>query len=299
MNMSRNVQYPIAILAGLLSTSLAVAAPAPSGPAAVSIRMGSSTVVALRDMLNVVPNDGSVFGKDVGPAKVARTLADVRAPTDKITLGVDALLVRQAGRNVLVDTGLGPKVDGALLASLAKAGVAPDTIGDVLITHSHGDHVGGLVTATGTLAFAKATIHMSAAEWAWMKQKGDPALVAAISSKVRTFQPGSAVLPNIVAVAIPGHTPGHVGFRIGTGSHHLMDIGDLAHSTIISLGHPEWIIGYDNDGIEGRTSREAWLARLAKSGERVFSPHFPCPGVGRIVKRGSGYAWLPDITAIG
>ena len=299
MNMILKLQLPVALLAGLLSASQAVAAPAPAGPAAVSVRIGASTVVALRDMLNIVPNDGSVFGKDVGAAKVARTLADVRAPTDTVTLGVDALLVRQAGRNVLVDTGLGPKVGGALMASLAKAGVAPDTIDDVLITHSHGDHVGGLMTATGTLAFAKATIHMSAAEWAWMKQKGDPALVAAISSKVRTFQPGSAVLPNIAAVAIPGHTPGHVGYRIGTGSHYLMDIGDLAHSTIISLGHPEWIIGYDNDATEGRTSREAWLARLAKSGERVFSPHFPYPGIGRIVKRGSGYAWQPDVTTIG
>lgn len=299
MNMSRKRQYHIAVLAGLLSASQAVAAPAPAGSAAISVRMGASTLVALRDMLNVVPNDGSVFGKDVGAAKVAKSLADVGAPTDKVTLGVDALLVRDSGRNVLIDTGLGPKVGGALMASLAKAGVAPDTIDDVLITHSHGDHVGGLVTATGTLAFPKAAIHMSAAEWAWMKQKGDPALVATISTKVRIFQPGGAILRNIVAVSIPGHTPGHVGYRIGIGSHHLMDIGDLAHSTIVSLGHPEWIIGYDNNGVEGRTNREAWLARLAKSGERVFSPHFPYPGVGRIVKRGSGYAWLPDITAIG
>lgn len=299
MNMSRKLQYHVAALAGLLAVSQAAAAPAPVGPAAVSIRMGASTVVALRDMLNVVPNDGSVFGKEVGAAKVAKTLSNAHAPTDKVTLGVDALLVRQPGRIVLIDTGLGPKVGGALMASLAKAEVAPDTIDDVLITHSHGDHVGGLVTAAGALAFPKAAIHMSAAEWAWMKQKGDPALVAAISPMVRAFQPGGAILPNIVAVSTPGHTPGHVGYHIGTGSHHLMDIGDLAHSTIISLGHPEWIIGYDNNGVEGRTNREAWLARVAKSGERVFSPHFPYPGVGRIVKRGSGYAWLPDITAIG
>lgn len=276
-----------------------MASPAPAGAAAVSVRMGASTVVMLRDMLNVVPNDGSVFGKDVGVAKVAKTLADAHLPTDKVTLGVDALLVRNSGRTVLIDTGLGPKVGGALMASLAKAGVAPDTIDDVLITHSHGDHVGGLVSATGTLAFPNAAIHMSATEWAWMKQKGDPALVAAISSKVQAFQPGGAVLPNIVAVSIPGHTPGHVGYRIITGSHHLMDIGDLAHSTIVSLGHPEWIIGYDNDAIAGRTNREAWLARLAKSGERVFSPHFPYPGIGRIVTRGFGYAWQPDVSAIG
>lgn len=297
--MSRIVHHSIGTLVALLSASQGIAAPSPAGPAAVSIRMGGSTVTALRDMLNIVPNDGSVFGKDVGAKQVGKALADAGAPTGTVTLGVDALLVRQSGRTILIDTGLGPKVGGALMGSLAKTGVTPGTIDDVLITHSHGDHVGGLVTATGALAFPKATIHMSAAEWAWMQQKGDPALVAAIAPRVRTFEPGKAVLPNIVAVSLPGHTPGHVGYRIGSGSRQLMDIGDLAHSTIVSLGHPEWIIGYDNDGITGRSSRETWLARLAKSGERVFSPHFPFPGVGRVVKHGTGYAWHPDVAPIG
>ncbi|MGI4731203.1 MAG: MBL fold metallo-hydrolase [Janthinobacterium lividum] len=283
--------------AALCSTS-AVGAPVPVGPGATSIRVGDLTVIALRDMLNVVPNDGAVFGKDAGSTQVGRALADVGAPTDKVTLGVDALLVRQAGRTVLIDTGLGPKVGGALMASLAQAGVKPDAIGDILITHSHGDHVGGLVTATGARAFPNATIHMSAPEWAWMQQKGDPALVAAISRQVRTFRPGATVLPNIVSVPIPGHTPGHVGYRIASGDSHLLDIGDVAHSTIISLRHPEWIIGYDTDGIEGRTSREAWLARLAASGERVFSPHFPFPGFGRVERQGTGYAWHPDAAAV-
>lgn len=285
-------------MAALVFVSQALAAPAPVDPAASSIRMGGSTIVALRDMLNVVPNDGSVFGKDVGAGKVGKTLSDAHAPTDRITLGVDALLVRQPARNVLIDTGLGPKIGGALMASLAKAGLKPEAINDVLITHSHGDHVGGLRTAAGDLAFPNATIHMSAPEWAWMQEKGDRALVAAISSKVRTFRPGDTVLPNIVAVDTPGHTPGHVGYQIGSGKSRLIDIGDLAHSTIVSLSHPEWIIGYDTDGVEGRGRRETWLARLAASGERVFSPHFPFPGVGRIVKHGPGYAWHPDVTPI-
>ncbi|CAN5428589.1 MBL fold metallo-hydrolase [soil metagenome] len=297
--MMSHVRISLAALATALLAAQAGAAPVPIGPAAETVQMGAVTVTALRDMLNVVPNDGSVFGKDVGPAPVAKALADAGAPTDNITLGVDSLLVRSAGRTVLIDTGLGPKVGGALMASLAGAGVKPDAITDVLITHSHGDHVGGLVTAAGALAFPHATIRMSAEEWAWMQKSGNAALVTAIAPKVQAFRLGATIVPGIVAFAIPGHTPGHVGYRIGSGERQLVDVGDVAHSTIVSLGHPAWIISYDTDGIVGRQSREAWLARLAATKQRVFSPHFPFPGIGRIVKRGSGYAWQPDTAAIG
>ncbi len=91
------------------------------------------------------------------------------APTDQITLGVDALLAEGGGRVMLFDTGLGPAVHGVLQASLAQAGVRPEAVTDVFITHSHGDHVGGLVTADGRPAFPHALVHMSTAEWAFMR----------------------------------------------------------------------------------------------------------------------------------
>ena len=104
-------------------------------------------------------------------------------PDDRITLSVNALLVRTGRRVVLLDTGLGPKGHGDLIASLKDAGVAPEAVTDVLITHSHGDHVGGLVDAGGKLAFPKAVIHMAASEWAWMKgQQGAADLVKAIEA---------------------------------------------------------------------------------------------------------------------
>lgn len=282
----------------LLAPALVVAAAALAGPVQVqpearAFRLGTVEVVALRDAINAVPNDGSVFGKDVGPAAVAGALRHAGAATDTLPLGVDALLVKLPGRVVLIDTGLGPKVGGALLGSLAAAHVDPAAVTDVLITHSHGDHVGGLVTADGALAFPRATVRMSAAEWAFMQGKADPALVRAVSPRIVTFTPGAQVVPGIRSVPLPGHTPGHSGYEITAGSHRLLDIGDTAHSAVISLAHPEWIIGYDTDSAEGRSTREAELARLAASGEPVFAPHFPFPGVGRIVRRGSGYAFVP------
>lgn len=284
-----------AILLSLLLGTAAIAAPVPVGPAAQSFPLGRFTLVALRDMVNAVPDDGSVFGKDVGAPAVKAALDARHLDDTTLPLGVDALLVREPGRTILIDTGLGPKVGGALPRSLALAGVDPAAITDVLVTHAHGDHVGGLVTADGALAFPNAAVRMSATEWAWMRSKPEnAALVQAISPRIVTFAAGDQVAPGIRSVPLSGHTPGHVGYEIASGGQRLLDIGDTAHSAVISLGHPEWIIGYDTDPDGGRDRRKAELAVLAASGERVFAPHFPFPGTGRIVRDGAAYAWRPD-----
>jgi glyoxylase-like metal-dependent hydrolase (beta-lactamase superfamily II) len=285
-----------ALAFALFLSSAALATPVAVGPAATPFKLGALRLVALRDMDNVVPNDGSIFGKDARPAAVAEVLRKAGAPTDKVTLGVDALLVEAPGRTILIDTGLGPKVGGALMRSLALARIDPGRITDVLITHSHGDHVGGLVTATGALAFPNATIRLSSVEWTWMRGTlANAQLAKAIAPKVKTFAPGAIVAPGIRSVSIPGHTPGQVGYEISSNGQRLLDIGDTAHSSIVSLARPDWINGYDADAAKGRASREAQLARLAATHERIFAPHFPYPGVGTIAKRDSGYVWRPDV----
>ena len=280
-------------LAGASRAAQAVG-PLPAPPAARSFRVGTLTVVALRDARVVARNDGKTFGIGVDPAQVALVLRRAGAPADEIYLDVGGLLVKEPGQLILIDTGLGPAFRGALAASLAQAGVTPAEITDVLITHPHADHVGGLVTATGSLAFPHATIRLSGAEWGWMRAHGDAALVRLIAPQVRTFVPGESVAPGVTAVGLTGHTPGHAGYEIVSGSDRLLDIGDTAHSAIISLARPAWTIEFDQDAAAGRASRIATLTRLARSHERVYAPHFPFPGVGRIEADGEGFAWKPD-----
>ncbi|WP_019833023.1 MBL fold metallo-hydrolase [Sphingomonas sp. PR090111-T3T-6A] len=294
--MSFRIRRTLAPLAfALLASQPLLAVPAPTPAGATGFRLGTLQLFTLRDMNNVVPNDGSVFGVGVPTPEVSKVLQQAHAPTDKISLSVDALLVRMPGHVVLLDTGLGPKVGGSLMASLAAAHVRPEEVTDILITHSHGDHVGGLATSDGALAFPKATIRMSAAEWSYMQAKGSKGLVETIRAKVQPFKPGTEVVPGITSVPLPGHTPGHSGYEIRSGSAHLLDIGDSAHSSIISLAKPDWTIEYDGDSAQGRTARKALLAKLAASHERIFAPHFPYPGVGFVEKSGDGYRWAPAL----
>lgn len=269
--------------------------PASVPPAAQSFHIGGLRLTALHDAQYVVPNDGKTFGVDVGAGRVSELLRAAGAPTERITLSVNALLVRSGRRVLLLDTGLGPKAHGGLLASLGQAGVPPTAVTDVLITHSHGDHVGGLLDASGQPAFPRATIRMASAEWAWLKKQGPAELVKAIADHVVPFEPGAPIAPGVTSVALYGHTPGHVGYEIVSGRARLLDIGDIAHSSLVSLARPQWTMGFDNDAALAKTTRLNTLTRLAKDQELVFAPHFPFPGVGHVAAEGGAFVWKPGI----
>lgn len=287
-----------ALLAALLLAS--TAAQAQLGPVAVvpevaAFKLGKLSMSVLRDAAANAPNDAKVFGVDAGVAAVDEVLKAAGATPGQISLSVNVLLVRTPGHIVLVDTGYGaPR--GITLASLTKAGVAPAAITDVLISHGHGDHVGGLVDAAGKSVFPKAKVHMAADEWSSIKAApANARLVAGIAGQVNAFAPGAAILPGIAAVDLHGHTPGHSGYQIASGTAKLLAIGDSAHSYIVSLARPDWVMGYDRDAVQGAASRRAVLTRLADGSETVFSPHFPYPGVGKVVRAGAGFAWQPGL----
>lgn len=282
----------------LLAAAAAPAAPVPAAPEATRVTVGAIEAQSLHDAQFAAPNDGKTFGVDAGVAAVAQTLKAAGTDPTHVTVSVNALLVRLPGYVVLIDTGLGPKAGGALLASLTRAGVAPGEVTDVLVTHAHGDHVGGLVGGDGTSAFPAATVRMAEAEWTSMQRPDGPtaAVARAIAPQVRPFSPGAEVLPGIRAVPLAGHTPGHSGYLLHSGGAQLLDVGDLVHSSIVSLAHPEWAMGFDGDKPVGKATRLAELARLARTRTLVFSPHFPYPGVGRVEGTRPGrYRWQPSL----
>lgn len=298
-----------AMLPGCSEPQPAVTAtPAPAAPEATQpasqpdvfrFRIGALDAVALKDGDIDAPNDGTTFGVGQPTDQVAALLVAAGQPTDVLHLSIQPLLVRSGTRILLFDTGAADASfarAGRLPASLRAAGVEPSQVTDVFISHRHPDHVGGLLTRQGALAFPNATIHLSAPEWETLKSERDAAaLAAAITPKVAAFQPGATILPGVVtAVAVDGHTPGHSAYDITSGDERLLYIGDTAHHFVISVQRPEWTVQYDENAALAQTHRRALLQRAADDHLRVYAVHFPFPGLGHVKAQGDSFIWVPE-----
>jgi glyoxylase-like metal-dependent hydrolase (beta-lactamase superfamily II) len=285
----------------------AAAAPAPAAEAPPAqkqanfhpFKIGDLSAIALRDGGIEPPNDNKVFGVGRTPEEVAAVLKANGRATDKLQLSIQPLLVTTPARVMLFDTGAGGNVGpgaGHLSTSLAEAGVDPQSVTDIYISHSHGDHVGGLVNAEGKLAFPNATIHISKPEWSYMSGLDQyKTVIPVIKDEVDAFEPNADLVAGVVkAVEIKGHTPGHSGYRIKSGADTLLYVGDSMHHFVVSVQKPEWTIAFDGDNAVATASRIKLISDLATSGERIYAVHFPFPGIGKMEKKGDGAVWVAE-----
>ncbi len=278
----------------------------PNGAQIERFTIGALEAIALKDGDISIDNDGETLGLGASRDAVSHLLIAAGLPPDHMRVSIQPLLVRDGAHLMLFDVGVAD-VDwadsGRLVKSMVLAGFEPRDVTDIFITHAHLDHVGELATATGGLAFANAVIHMSAPEWAvmhsdaWSCVDMNPrarSLPALIAPRIVTFEPGAQILPSVRAVPTPGHTPGHSGYEIASGDAKLLVIGDIAHHYVLSLERPELGVVFDIDGPAAVAVRQSVLATLAHDGERVYSFHFPFPGLGHVIAQGNAYAWIPE-----
>ncbi len=280
--------------------------PEPQSQDVRQFTIGGMTGIAVRDASFELPNDNQVFGVGRTAEEVAGALTAAGLSTDTLQLSVQPLVVKAGGRVLLFDTGTGAGASGNLPAALAEAGITPEAVTDVFISHLHSDHVGGLTDAQGNPMFPNAAIRISAPEWETLQNLDDrraaqlglpnyKQVAMAIGPDAAPFQPGGEVLPGMVrAVEVKGHTPGHSAFRIGSGANSLLYIADSLHHHVISVQKPEWRIAFDVDAETGAASRASLLEELATTGQRIYAVHFPFPGIGRIEKRDEGYVWVAE-----
>ncbi len=283
------------------------AADAPAAPAiaaftagadAHAFTIGAFQAAALRDGAGQFPNDNTVVAINKTKAEVDAVLTANGLPTEMLDLSIQPMIVRTTDKVLLFDTGaaasFGPGA-GKLPASLQAAGGDAASVTDIFISHAHGDHILGLVTAEGVLAFPNAAIHIAAPQWAAMQaDTAIAALVAAVTPKVVAFEPGADLVPGVKAVDIQGHTPGHSGYLVGSGADTILFIGDMAHHSVISVQHPDWTIQFDGDAPTAQASRAKVISDSAASGQRIFAPHFPFPGVGKFEKKGEVFVWVAE-----
>jgi glyoxylase-like metal-dependent hydrolase (beta-lactamase superfamily II) len=312
--MTNRRRFPgvFAAISALLISLAAVTADTASGAAVAQFqrfKIGSYSAVALKDGVIEAPVDGKSFVVGQPNETVSAVLKAGGAPANHFEFSIQPLLVHAGVHDLLFDTGAGGffgDIAGKLPESMMAAGEKPGSVTDIFISHAHGDHIGGLLTPTGALAFPNATIHISAPEWKWLsglgadeaKNFGIPqvsALVSAIKPKVVAFEPGADLLPGIVtAVELTGHTPGHSGYRIGSGADSVLVFGDAMHSYVVSVRKPSWQVAYDSDKQLGATTRVTLVKSSVASGQRLYSEHFPFPGIGEIVKGKDGASWQPE-----
>lgn len=228
-----------------------------------------------------------------------------------VTTPVNAFLVDTGKHRVLVDAG-GPAAWGIghLAEQLRKAGVKPESIDAVLITHLHGDHVGALLTAEGKRAFPCAQVRLAQAEHDyWMSpatEAGMPAdrkpMLQAIKAMVaayqgegayRPFAPGEAPFAGVTALAAPGHTPGHTAYAFGSGKHTFWAIGDVIHFGKVQFARPEVTVSFDTDGPRAAASRLDLWKRAAREKVVLGGAHLAFPGLGHLEARPQGFAWAP------
>lgn len=304
-----HVPAAFSAIALLMAGAIAAAAPASPAPQFQRFNIGGYNAVALKDGAIQAPVDEKSFVVGQSKQAISAVLAAGGAPSDHYEFSIQPLLVH-AGKHVLLfDTGVGNwygDAGGKLPESMKAAGEKPANVTDIFISHAHGDHIGGLITPAGALAFPNATIHISAPEWNWLSGLTDEqaknmaiqrvsTFVSTIKPKVLPFEPGAVLLPGIVkAVELKGHTPGHSGYLVGSGKDSVLVFGDAMHSSVISVTKPEWHVAFDSDQQAGAATRVTLVKRSAASGQRLYSEHFPFPGIGKIVKIDTADRWEPE-----
>jgi glyoxylase-like metal-dependent hydrolase (beta-lactamase superfamily II) len=218
-----------------------------------------------------------------------------------VELSMNCLLVRVGERRILVDTGYGFVADrpavGHLANGLAALDVSPADIDTVIVSHAHGDHIGGATHGVGSEArptFGNARYWLGQADWDHFSQPNVLSARAGLADKLFPLKTAEVlnladgeqeVAPGIRLLPLPGHTPGHMGVAFTSGQEMAIYIGDLVHHPL-QLEHPEWCPIFDALPPVSRETRVRLVERARAERALILSYHLPYPGIGRITETG-------------
>lgn len=257
--------------------------------------LGSTEVVLLSDGQNT--GDPSVL---IGASE---EIIKEFVPTGKAGSAFNIFLLKLNGKNILVDSGMGFH----LVENLAKEGISPEQVDMVLLTHMHGDHIGGLMK-DGQRVFPNAELYISKKEVAYWTDKkiqaslpegqqrgfaGAQAVVEAYKDKLHLFEPQQAekmeeLIPGVKSIASYGHTPGHTCYLVENGGSKLFIWGDLINFPTVQVPHPEIPTRHDIDPVKAAESRAQVLNWLESQGLTVAGMHVPYPGMGNLTRTQRG-----------
>ncbi|RZN17464.1 MBL fold metallo-hydrolase [Bradyrhizobium sp. Leo121] len=282
-------------------------------PSRYALKVGDIDVLVVSD--GVLPLPTQMLGHNADPADRAAWLKDMFLPQDAFDWALNVVVVRSGGKTILIDAGLGSDPDlnlpraGQLIKRLEAAGIDLGSVTDLVLTHMHMDHIGGLLVEGVKERLRKdLRIHVAAAEVKFwespdfshtsMPQGFPDALrsaarrfVSEYGSNLRTFDEEHEIAPGVVARRTGGHTPGHSVVRVASGGDGLTFAGDAVFT--VGFEQPDWHNGFEHDPEEAARVRVRLLRELAKNGEMLVATHLPFPSIGRVAADGDAFRFVP------
>jgi glyoxylase-like metal-dependent hydrolase (beta-lactamase superfamily II) len=312
----------VAIAASPLLPSVAAKAAAPladkQAPSFYRYKVGDVLVTVISDGVNTFPL-GDSFVLNAKKDDVAAALEKAYLPKDKVSIQFGPLVINTGGKLVVLDTGNGPGAFasskgnvGQFATNMAAAGFDPKAVDMVVISHFHGDHVNGLLTADGTSAFPNAEVLVPSVEWKFWMDDGEMSKAAndrmkglfannrkifeaVLKKKVTPYEWGKEVAPGLLAVETAGHTPGHTSYVLSSGSGKVFIQSDLTNVPYLFAANPGWHAFFDQDADMAEKARRKTYDMVVADKLQVQGFHFPFPGLGNVEKDGNGYRVIPAL----
>ncbi|WP_202032875.1 MBL fold metallo-hydrolase [Rhizobium lusitanum] len=268
--------------------------------------IGAFEVTALSDGTAEMPMDELLSE----PGEKTREVLKEAHLDTPMEMSVNAYLINTGDRLILVDTGSGDGLGsslGKLPKNIIAAGYKPDQIDDILLTHLHPDHVGGLVR-NGAAVFPNAKIHASRVEATFWLSPSNAASVSnqagfvtsvqaslapyVASGRFQPFDGDAEVVSYVRARKAEGHTPGSVVYVIESNRERLLLIGDLIHAGPVQFADPAITFAFDSDPAKAANARRNVLGQAAADGDMIGAAHLPFPGLGYVRRELDAYRWL-------
>jgi glyoxylase-like metal-dependent hydrolase (beta-lactamase superfamily II) len=223
-----------------------------------------------------------------------KPVPEAAQPGGPLRLSVNCFALAGPGVDgVLIDSGGGSWAPtlGCLEQTMAEAGIDPASITVLALTHTHQDHVNGLLALDGRalLPNLKAIVIPEAAVQSFLAE----AHLAQFRPLLKPVRDGDQVAERLIAVALPGHAPGHTGYAFDTDEDRFLFFGDIVHVPALQFGNPAFSWGYDDDQPTARATRLKIFHDAAEAGTWIAGAHLGWPGIGRVVRNDGAYGYKP------
>ncbi len=280
-------------VAAAATTTHAAAPMADAGTAPFQrVKLGAFDVTTILAGARAVPDPHQIFGLNVDDATFNAVTTAAHLPIDQAQFFFTPTVVNTGAELVLFDTGLAAE---GTLAALQAAGYSADQVDVVVLTHMHGDHIGGLMNG-GAPTFPNARYVTGRVEfdaWSTAENDGFNANVKPLADRMTFLEDGGSVASGLTAVAAFGHTPGHMAYMVESDGKQLLLGADFANHYIWSLAHPEWEVKFDQDKAAAAATRKTLLDMMAADVVPFVGYHMPWPAFGYVDKSDGGYAYVP------